>query len=154
MTPFSRYLAGIGVIAFLLGCSPVPPKTYPTPEPASISASFGRTWDAIIEHFAAQSVPIRTIERASGIIVTDEMSVTSGYASVWADCGMDVLGTPVPANRASYNVLVRGDSSASSVRVTATFRVLNAASAPYGCVSRGAYEKELLLTVKASAEKK
>lgn len=142
-----------GVTWALAGCSLQPPKMYPAPESLTIAASFGRTWDAVVEHFATSSVPIRTIERSSGIIVTDQMGVARDDASGWSDCGTDGLGGTSRANRASYNLLVRGDSSTSTIRVTATFTSTIGVS-PYGCTSTGAYERELMQFVKARAEKR
>lgn len=52
----------------------------------SRGSSRGRTWDAVIDQFAARNIPIRTIERVSGLIVTDQLTVgREGYW--WANCG-------------------------------------------------------------------
>lgn len=147
-----RFWRHAGVICALAGCSQVPPRTYPSPEPAQIAASFERTWSAVIDHFAEKSVPIRTIEKASGIIVAEQLSVSSGYGQVIADCGVNVVGVPWDVLSASYNVRVQGDSTKSTIRVTAMFRPEIAST--YPCNSRGAYERELMDFVKARAEKR
>ena len=59
----------------------------PAPRDAThVSASAGQTWDAVVDLFAARDIPIRTIDRATGLVATDELSVgTEGRK--WADCG-------------------------------------------------------------------
>ncbi len=76
----------------------------------------GSTWDAVIDMFAERNIPIRTIERASGIIATEQLSV-GPEGKVWPDCGRSFSGTVLP-NYAIYNLLVRGDSSSSRVKAT------------------------------------
>src|SRR5689334_6312594 len=70
-------------------CSSYEPPPPPEPREAThVDASMGRTWDAVIDQFAARNIPIRTIERASGLIATDQLTVgREGYW--WADCGKD-----------------------------------------------------------------
>jgi hypothetical protein len=109
----------------------------------------GATWDAVIDMFAARNIPIRTIERASGIIGTDQLSVGDEGRS-WAICG-DGNGTTLSPNFAIYNVLVRGDSTGS--RVMATVRwTLGSASSDVECASTRIWERELESAVKARAE--
>jgi hypothetical protein len=109
----------------------------------------GATWDAVIDMFAARNIPIRTIERVSGIIATDQLSVGEEGQS-WAVCG-DGNGTTLSPNFAIYNVLVRGDSAKS--RVMATVRwTLGSASSDVECASTRVWERELESAVKARAE--
>jgi hypothetical protein len=109
----------------------------------------GATWDAVIDMFAARNIPIRTIERVSGIIATDQLSVGDEGQS-WAVCG-DGNGTTLSPNFAIYNVLVRGDSAKS--RVMATVRwTLGSASSDVECASTRVWERELESAVKARAE--
>jgi hypothetical protein len=112
----------------ILGCAKyTPPPPAPPRDATAVSASAGQTWDAVIDLFAARNIPIRTIERVSGLIVTDNLTVgEEGVA--WADCGK-IKGVTAPKkkkggpshlgpNRGRYNVLVRGDSTASTVKAT------------------------------------
>src|SRR5712691_3823983 len=101
---------------------------YTPPEPPSprdatqVDASMGRTWDAVIDLFAARTIPIRTIERVSGIIVTERLSVGREDGLAWADCGKESgfghSAVRISPNYGTYNVLVRGDSMHSSVKTT------------------------------------
>ena len=126
-------------------CVPSPPRA-PAPRPATpIAAPVNRTWDAVIELFAKYSIPIETVDRSSGLIVTRTMSVSPSKVNAWVNCGPDAEGRYL-IYTAAYNVLVRGDSASSTVQVTATW------SGKYPCVTTGVYESETELAIKGQAE--
>jgi hypothetical protein len=144
--------APLALTALLVGCffaykAPAPP----VPRPAtSVNASMGRTWDAVIDMFAARNIPIRTIERASGIIATDQLSVGS-EGSAWADCGSKGSERVRP-NNASYNVLVRGDSGASTVKATVRWVYSTLKDGPRECSTSHVWERGFEEEVRARAE--
>ena len=146
-----RYPLGFGLL--LVACStkyasPVPP----TPrEATAVSASAGHTWDAVIEQFAARNIPIRTIERVSGLIVTGELSV-GGEGASWADCGR-TAGAQGPPTHATYNVLVRGDSSTSTVKVTVRWSLYLSPAGNVECFTTNEWEQAFEGEVKARAER-
>jgi hypothetical protein len=140
---------------------------YTRPEPPSprdatqVNVSMGRTWDAVIDLFAARTIPITTIERVSGIIVTERLSVRSEDGLAWADCGKTssfmTRAVPIPPNYGTYNVLVRGDSSRSSVKATVRwvhldFKHLDIESGVIECSTKHVYERALEAGVKDRAE--
>ena len=148
----------IRVAAFLLVCGACFPKA---PAPAaprtalSVAASFSRTWDAVVDAFAERSIPIKTIDRSSGLIVADEMALPGPSIDriKYADCGSDGMGTRFVASRAGYNVLVRGDSARSTVKVTARFVSVNAVNAKSAdCSTTGLLESAIEGQVKERAE--
>jgi hypothetical protein len=134
----------LSVTGIVSACTWQPPQTYPAPAPVSIPASFGRVWDAVVDHFAEHNVPIKTIERASGIIATDAMAVPLSLSTQYADCGSDALIGPYTADLASYSIRVQGDSSATTVRVTMSITSRGPAGT---CSSKGQYEKELVADI-------
>ena len=141
-----RHWFPICVLGIAAACTWQPPETYPTPAAVSIPASFGRVWDAVIDHFAEHNVPIKTIERASGIIATDAMAVPLSLSTQYADCGSDALIGPYTADLASYSIRVQGDSSSSTVRVTMSI----SSRGPAGtCSSKGQYEKDLIADIQS-----
>lgn len=141
-----RLTSFVLVAAALAGCA-APPSVAPTPRaPMSVQASLGRTWDATIEFFAERSIPIRTLERASGLVVTEPMAVSPDDGAAWADCGSGWVAERFPT-AASYNVLVRGDSSAATIKVTARW-----VDGDRACTSRGIYEQELETHIRQRAE--
>jgi hypothetical protein len=171
-----RVLAALAAIS-LTACAKIPPAQPPGPAPTrealTVNASFGRTWDAVIDYFARNNIPIRTIERASGIIAADAASVDAASAVEWADCGQAARLTkvrngqvwrlaPVAAERATYNFLVRGDSTRSTILATVGWDVpervmYDATQKPYTrpsarCVTRGVWETNAEQAVRARAE--
>jgi hypothetical protein len=134
----------------LAACATYRPPPTPTPRGASqVSASMGETWDAVIDLFAMRNIPIRTIERASGLIGTEPLDV-GDEGRPWANCGA-VNGRVRGPNRATYNVLVRGDSNEASVRATVLWiRVTGDESVE--CTSTYVWERELESGVKTRAE--
>lgn len=132
------------------------PKTAPTRESTRVNASFGRTWDAVVQQFANDNVPIKTIERASGFVATDRLlSVANDSAD--ADCGS--ISTSVGDEKyfphwVTYNVLVHGDSASATVRVTAAWESYDAEQkSPFACSTTGRWEQAFEGAVKAAAEK-
>lgn len=135
----------------LAGCSTYKPPPPPTPRDASlVTASMGQTWDAVIDLFATRNIPIRTIERASGLIVTDALSVGL-EGNTWASCGTR-NGKILAPDRATYNVLVRGDSALATVRTTVLWARTADPVVPE-CTSSYIWERGLETEVKARAER-
>jgi hypothetical protein len=100
--------------------------------------------------FANRNIPISTIDRASGLIaITQPHMVSSKDSPQWADCG-SFVGLPLPAETATYNVVVRGDSVASTVRVTAVWTPTKESAT---CVTKGVWETDFERAVKLTAER-
>lgn len=142
----------------LAACVVTPPAP-PAPRMATpIHASFGRTWDAVIDEFAAQNIPIRTMERASGFIATDALAAGSDFTAD-ADCGKDFTGTKLIPSTATYNVLVRGDSAASTVKITVKWQYTGEAPSltqtgrvTFDCSTTGTWETLAEARIKSAAE--
>lgn len=148
-----KLLVSATACALLAGCSS--PAYQPPPRPAPrdasrVSASMGQTWDAVIDLFATRNIPIRTIERASGLIVTDALRVGE-EGTAYANCGT-MGGKVLTADRATYNVLVRGDSTEATVRTTVLWSRAEEPSAAE-CASTYIWERALETDVKARAER-
>jgi len=111
-------------------------------------------WNAVIDIFADQNIPIRTIDRASGFIATDELRVADDERTArgWADCGIDSFGA-IPAGHATYNVVVRGDSITSTVKATVRWSGIANNTRPVECVSRGRWEQNFEESVRERAER-
>lgn len=145
-----RYLALI--VGFTTACLQYQPPAAPAPSQGTpVSASFGRTWDAVIDHFAHRTIPIRTIDRGSGLIATETMAVGADGPR-WADCGRQGVKSYEPRT-ANYNVLVRGDSARATVLETIRFASTDVQDNPIECSTRGIWEQELEAAVKGAAER-
>lgn len=152
-----RSLAALLISVALTACIPQGPGA-PTPAPVTeVSASAAKTWDAVIDVFAERNIPIRNMERASGFISTDALAVSSRQATTWADCGTS-MGVALAPDKATYNVLVRGDSSHANVKVTVRWTMGGGSAgmmgnvAPRECATKGVWEKDMQASVKARAE--
>ncbi len=141
------------LVALIAVAACVSPPGAPVPQQATaVTASFARTWDAVIDQFAAQNIPIHNMERASGFISTDALSVSPSDGLTWADCGKNIYGT-IPATHATYNVLVRGDSAKSTVKATVRWTA-GAAGALVECSTRGVWEGAIEAKILSRAEEK
>jgi len=127
-----------------------PPPAEPR-DATSVDASMGTTWDAVIDLFATRNIPIRTIERVSGIIAADQLSVDSANGVKWADCGR-VGHRQIPPNTAISNVLVRGDSTSSTVRTSVRWSRRSFKEGDLECTSRYVWERALEQEVKERSE--
>lgn len=118
--------------------------------------SFDRAWNAAIDAFANQNIPIRTLEPKSGFIATDAFTVSSPRAVEWANCGNSGSRQWAPT-RAVYNVRVRGDSSSSTVLVTVRWTLVGSnpisdESYDIECQTRGVWEAEFEALIKRLSE--
>lgn len=143
-SPIARTRESIWLGAVLLlmltlsACIPTPPTPAPAREATQLAAGFSTTWEAVIDHFAENNIPISTIERASGIIATERLSVSLQDSREFADCGTTEWGDRIFAGTVTYNVLVRGDENRSTVLITATWYPRT--PAPWGCETKGVWE--------------
>lgn len=144
----TKRLFAVALVA-LSACAPYrAPSTTTTPrQGVQVDAGFDATWDAAIDAFAESNVPIATMDRGSGFIASEQIDAGS-RGSRFADCGQFV-GEIVDPSLATYNVIVRGDSSRSTVRVTAAFARPDIGGR---CVSRGTFETIMENRILARAE--
>lgn len=149
-----RNLALAVLVASIVGCVPPVPPAAPAPRQAMVvAAPLNRTWDATIDVFAERNIQIKTIDKASGLIVAEPQKTSDATI---ADCGKNMYGMAVLPTDATWNVLVRGDSATSTVK--ATVRFMSITTGTYGssveCSSRGSWETSLEERIKVSAEAK
>lgn len=133
-------------IVLLAGCATLPPPPQERPD-TPVTASFGRTWDSVVDYFARSSIPIKTIDRASGLIAA-ETTRLGGDTRSYGVC-QNALRTFSPQG-GNFNVLVRGDSARSTLRVTATWIVTPPTVAE--CQTSDVWEKRFETAIKGRAE--
>jgi hypothetical protein len=136
-----------------LACASAPRPEPVTRVPTTVNASFNKTWDAVIDLFADRNIPIRTMDRASGFI-SAEPALAGSDEDAWAKCGgFGMYGGP---SSAVYNLLVRGDSTKSTVRMTVKW--IHASRAPIDktreCSTTGVLEGLIESQVRTRAESK
>ena len=129
----------LAMTVFLTSCATAPSlhdyqKTWTMP------CSFDRAWSATIELFADRGWPIATLEKDSGIIVSDWVNI--GTQSGYADCGKPGIAI-VQRREAKFNVFVRDKVSGTSLTVNTNFRELrsyNNQTFYQDCTSMGVLE--------------
>lgn len=140
-------IAGFGTI---VGSSGAPPAKYSFQSSVEYDKSFDEVWEAIIASFAASNIPIKTIEKTSGIIVSDEMRVPfTIYESDYCDCGSPAALTIFKEMYGSYNIFVRRfGSDRVSVQINTLFKAIvcdtNHICVSSPCNSKGFLETKLL----------
>ena len=150
------FILGVTVV----GCVPVAPAP-PAPRTAmAVSQSVAKTWEAAIDVFAERNIPIKTLDRSSGLVVAEPMKVGTADASL-ADCGKDAMGIVQYPTDATWNLLVRGDSAQSTIKATVRFirvgmsrAALSTQTVSEECSTRGTWETQFEQQVKAAAEAK
>ena len=153
-----------------------PPAAVPVRQATAIAAPFDSTWSAVITFFAENNIPIRTIEKASGIIVAEPSRFAMQNRTpllgsngkqkrdlggmklqsppIYADCGVTKGLPPADPATAIYNVRVQGDGARSSVQVNVKYTGFQANNPGTGdaiCVSTGKFETDLESFVKRRA---
>lgn len=143
----------------LVACvPPVAPAALVIRAPTAVNASFGRAWDATIDAFASRGISIETLDRSSGLIVpagrTYAPGATAHEALLYADCGKSMFGVETLPGSVKYNVVVRGDSTSSTVLVRAFYQSYAArGDVATECTSRGKFEAEAEANIKSAAER-
>ena len=145
----------------VMGCVMPQPALAPPPaaprEAKAVAASFGKTWDAVIERFAEDNIAIRTLERASGFIATEPMNVPASVNAEadWADCGTQPFTGRVYPRTTTYNILVRGDSTRSTVKASIRWTATTGTgvyTAVHECTTTGNWEAMIEEGIAARAE--
>ena len=146
--------------AILAACTPTPPAPPAVRNGTTVQASFGKTWESVIDVFGERNISIKTLDRASGLIAAEPMTVGTKDETL-ADCGKDWAGTVMYPTNATWNVLVRGDSTRSTIKANVRFIRVGSArgfgntnQVTEDCSTRGAWETAFEAQIKERAEKK
>lgn len=149
------------VVLAVVACTPVPPAP-PAPRGAmEISAPFNVSWNTAVDVLADRNVAIKTIDRSSGLIVAEPVAVDPNNAGGLADCGKSAEGFTMMPTHATWNLVVRGDTTRSTAKATVRFvRVgvsrafLNTSTVSEECSSLGRWETDFEAALKVRAERK
>lgn len=137
--------AALGATALFLAACATGPGVHPVNNSRLYEAPEGAIWPVVVRYFATQSIPIRTIERDSGIVIA-EMQRMPGV--MYADCGAALFETP-EQRTARFNVLVQAEGPDRN-RVTVTLEVeevrrdINYMYVRRPCSSTGLFESQFL----------
>ncbi|MCC5980108.1 MAG: hypothetical protein JJU26_00140 [Oceanicaulis sp.] len=151
-----KYVIGMIAGFALAGCATAP-QVYQFDNSDVVDAGFSETWDALIEYFSSRNIPIRTIDRSSGVLYAERMGDPGEPAEFleYADCGTHGLASVASSNM-SLNVYVRSESDdRTRVTVTADFSqavIAVGAYVPHNhrCNSRGTLERLMIERIRAA----
>jgi len=113
-----------------------------------VDASVDQVWKSAIEVFAERTHLIANLEKVSGLIASDFMTVNSTDGHNWADCGTDIVGDYFVATGGRFNFRVSEDTGTTRIKVTARW----SSKAERGCISKGTFEDELETAVRVRAQ--
>lgn len=146
--------------AILAGCTP-PPTPAATPVSATaVRASFGKTWGAVVAALAERTINVKTIDKNSGFVTAEAAEVPGDSLKKYTvNCGRGgiVASLFTPSGQSAvmrYNILVKGDSAASSIHVTTQTIMDFGSGVTVKCLTNGVFENSLQDEVKARAEAK
>ena len=148
-----KLITGTAPVALLLvlsSCMNPPPPTPRQHPPTSVSASYGRTWDAVVAIFAERNITIY-VDRKAGMVSSALMGVLQSDSS-WTSCGTAGVNERVMRPEGvKYTITVKGDSAASTVHATALFGSTSGMLVAQ-CPSRGTWEAQFEGEAKSRAE--
>jgi hypothetical protein len=142
------------IAAIASATAPKPPPTGEVQRSQTIVGTFDGTWNAIVDLFAERDWKIDKLDKPSGLITTDWMSLSESDAVAFADCGTAPMANNTTAVR--FNVVVREAAGGTSVIVNTTFRQVRRfgdQSSTIDCYSKGAVEHFVQQEAAARARK-
>jgi hypothetical protein len=136
-------LKAIFVIPVLLSACATEPKAHEFQKTWTVPTTYDQAWSAAVQLFAENEWPIATLEKESGIIVSDWINI--GLKSGHADCGSPGLAG-VDRREAKFNVFLKDYESGTALTVNTNLRelrIFDHRSVYRDCTSTGSLESNL-----------
>ena len=123
---FGVLLAATGIAACV-----TPAQTFQYDNSRDVTASYDTTWERTITVLASNNLPIKTLEKDSGIVVAENELVSVASMGESVSCPSSMLATPI-GGVMNYNILVRKTGEETSnvtinTRYQMTYRDTNGA---------------------------
>lgn len=136
------------------GCASVPPAQRDVESRIELpGASFEAVWNGVIDLFGERHWPITNMERASGFIATDRLTVDR--LERYVDCGRPSAFEGFSNHTVRFNVIVRDLEGGTSLAVNTAWSAVRTSGldrthqVAVTCVSTGELEREILDQVRA-----
>lgn len=108
----------IVLMALVMGCGSRKPVSFDFNTLNTYDATFDETWEAAISIFAGSNIPIKTLEKDSGIIVSDPLGASASFYR----CKTGFLET-IRNPQGTFNVFVRKVSDGkTSVQINSIYK--------------------------------
>ena len=141
----------------VFGCrSFEPPKTYIFDKDKVVAQDFESVWTTLIQWFANDNKPIKTLDKSSGLI-SSELELESWQYRKYCDCGTPSGSETLSTPSAAFNVFVVRVGDSTRITVNTTYETEVAAVNYFNykttrfkrkCRSTGLLETEILDAVK------
>ncbi len=132
------------LVAALVGCTPLPPTaTADFKQTRQVEIDFDGAWQRIIDQLANEPIPIKALERSSGVIYAQGLVPSD---SGMADCGRGRGWKAIDQTAVNLNVFVRQAPTATAITINARFTqvyVSGPDSRVILCVSKGTLEERI-----------
>lgn len=151
---FHKLAAGVATFA-LTACASTP-AVYEFDNSRTYDAEFDQTWEAVIDFFATNNIPIQTVERDSGIVYAERM-YADPYSDIFtrnADCNRGIANAT--SSSAAMNIFVRrAGGGRTNVSVNATYSqmiipLMSYTPTAITCQSTGVLETSILNTIQST----
>lgn len=141
----------LSVAVCAVGCATMP-KPRLIDDTVSLSAPYDQVWEGVIETLAELNMPIDNMEKASGPVTIDWMSLVGTGNKEYCDCGGIGIASE-KSREGKFNIFVKTDkaSGGTTVKGNAMYRQVRSfldASSAVDCVSTGILEAKLHEKVK------
>lgn len=144
----------LAILVFIVGC-----VTHPTrvviEDSEEFNAPFDKVWDALVATISELSLPIKAVEKDSGILATESVTFADGYST---DRELKQVATYptgfLTRERAAYRLSIYAeklDQNITRVRITSNIQVLCKSMGEYtwySCHSNGTIERNLFSSIK------
>ncbi len=158
-----KLFAGLIIALFLVACGTAP-KPRQIQNSFQIDKPFDSVWPAVIGTFADLMLPIRNMEKASGLIVTDWITLPGSYDTFekdnetgYCDCGGPAISWGRVTRAGKLNVFVKKTSETlCEVIISSKFEFTwqrEFESRSYDCVSTGKLETEMFKRISEKVTK-
>jgi hypothetical protein len=138
---------GVGVTG---GCVAAPPETAPELKQAIVKAPADVAWQRVVTLFANASVPIQTMDKSSGLIVSGPMSLSGTQRKDLLNCSWSGITVNHQATM-RFNVLVAALGDSSTIRINTTAigvsYDINGNPVTQECNSNGTFEQMIISRV-------
>lgn len=141
-----QIITSLVAILTLSACA-TPPAQYTFDKSRTYEQSKDKTWESLMEYFTEKNIPIKNIEKDSGIVYSEQM-IAGIHTPEYADCGQHGLTQIIHTNIAA-NVFVKELSKSRSkatanVNFTAMKQFGNHPPIYVNCNSKGVAEQRIL----------
>ena len=127
-----------------------PPEIHQVDKSKTFNDSFETTWSRVIQFFTSNNIPIKTIDKSSGVIYAEKLNGTKEEGERYADCGTPGIAL-ILSTKISMNIFVQKlGSTQSKATINTTFsqiRQFDGRTFEANCNSRGTLELQLLSTL-------